>query len=207
MKKFTSTELIHKKWDEWERTWLTETVWMLCNSCVLSRPDRWGSMTFRMRPLKGEICPQPCNSRKWIKCNVHSSQLALSAQHVHLLKGPRQSYRHTILASCRYSSKAHKLSHANSSAAGIMERNTNSPELWGGIQFDKYSSSIPPLEWTGMMGTLGDSGLISFYATSCGANVSFLMRLSDVHTHTISAAFWGTAKLETSQQMNIFLEW
>lgn len=57
-----------------------------------------------------------------------------------------------------------------------------------------------------MMGTLGDSGLISFYATSCGANVSFLMRLFDVHTHTISAAFWGTAKLETSQQMNIFLE-
>lgn len=123
MKKFTSTELIHKKWDEWERTWLTATVWMLCNSCVLSRPDRWGSMTFRMRPLKGEICPQPCNSRKWIKCNVHSSQLALLAQHVHLLKGPRQSYRHTILASCRYSSKAHKLSRANVSAAGIMERN------------------------------------------------------------------------------------
>lgn len=57
-----------------------------------------------------------------------------------------------------------------------------------------------------MMGTLGDSGLISFYATSCGANVSFLMRLFDVHTHTISAAFWGTAKLETSQQMDIFLE-
>lgn len=47
-------------------------------------------------------------------------------------------------------------------------------------------------------------------AMSCGGNVSFLTSTAGhvhaSHMHIIRASFWGTTKLETSQQMNIFLE-